>query len=138
MQMKYIDLPKGKKALLRRTFSTTGVTVWSALNFMTHSELARRIRAAAMAQGGVVRNTITTPEGFMPNCQTAYVHREDGTVGRIIQTFSNDVRVEFDADRATAEILHGAQRVKIHTGVALRDWGTLVFEAQRLAESLDE
>lgn len=134
--MKYIDLPKEKKALLRRTFDTTGVTVWSALNFVTNSDLAKRIRAAAMASGGVVKNTIVTPDGFMPNCQTDYVHGDDGQVQRIIQTFSNDVRVEFDNDRCTAVILHGKEPVRTYEQVVVRDWGNIVFEAQNLADSL--
>lgn len=135
--MKYIDLPKEKKALLRRTFGTTAVTVWSALNFVTNSDLAKRIRAAAMAGGGVVKNSITTPDGFMPNCQTNYEHREDGTVRRIIQIFSNDVRVEFDNDRGTAKILHAEEPVRTYEQVVIRAWGDIVFEAQSLSDSLN-
>lgn len=135
--MKYIDLSKEKKALLRRMFDTTGVTVWSALNFVTNSELARRIRSAAMANGGVVKNTITTPDGFMPNCQTECVRGEDGTVQRVVQTFSNGVRVEFDNDRCSAVILHEKEPIKTFNDVIIRDWGNIVFEAQNLSDSLN-
>lgn len=135
--MKYIDLPKEKKALLRRTFDTTGVTVWSALNFVTNSDLAKRIRAAAMAHGGVVKNSITTPDGFMPNCETGFIHGDDGRVQKIIQTFSNGVRVEFDNDRCTAAILHGKEPVRTYEQVVIKDWGNIVFEAQSLSDSLN-
>ncbi len=34
--MKRINLPKNKRARLCRTFGTSGVTVWSALNYVTN------------------------------------------------------------------------------------------------------
>lgn len=135
--MKYIDLPKEKKALLRRTFDTTGVTVWSALNFVTNSDLARRIRAAAMAHGGVVKNSITTPDGFMPNCETGFVHDDSGCVQRVIQAFSNGVRVEFDNDRCAAVILHRDEPVKTYEHVVIKEWGNILYEAQSLSDSLN-
>ncbi len=73
----------------------------------------------------------------MPNCQTDYVHGDDGRVQRVLQTFSNDVRVEFDNDRRTAIILRGDKPVKTYEEVAIRDWGNIVFEAQSLADSLN-
>lgn len=90
-----------------------------------------------MTNGGVVKNSITTPAGFMPNCQTDYEHREDGSVRRIIQTFSNGVRVEFDNDRCTAVILHGEEPIKTYEQVMIKDWGNIVFEAQNLSDSLN-
>lgn len=133
--MKRINLPKSKKAKLRRIFGVSNVTVWSALNYMTDSKLAKKIRDAALADGGIVEHSVVVPEGFMPNCQTDYVHGDDGRVQRIIQTFSNDVRVEFDNDRCTAVILHGEEPVRTYGQVVIRDWGNIVFEAQSLADS---
>ena len=133
--MKRINLPKNKRARLCRTFGTSGVTVWSALNYVTNSPLAEKIRRAAIAEGGVVENQLTVPEGFMPNCETNFVHGNGG-VRRIIQTFSNGVRVEFDNDTCTAEISRGGRPVKTYSDVKVRDWGNIVFEAQSLADSL--
>lgn len=135
--MKRINLSKPKKARLRRKFGVSNVTVWSALNYVTNSELAEKIRRAALAEGGIVECHISVPEGFMPNCQTDYVHGDDGRVQRVLQTFSNDVRVEFDNDRCTAIILRGDKPVKTYEAVAIRDWGNIVFEAQSLADSLN-
>lgn len=134
--MKRINLPKSKKAKLRRVFGVSNVTVWSALNYMTDSKLAKKIRDAALADGGIVEHSVVVPEGFMPNCQTDYVHGDGGRVQRIIQTFSNDVRVEFDNDRCTAVILHGEEPVRTYGQVVIRDWGNIVFEAQNLADLL--
>ncbi len=134
--MKRINLPKNKRARLCRIFGASGVTVWSALNYVTNSPLAEKIRRAAIAEGGVVENQITVPDGFMPNCETEFVHG-DGGVQRIIQTFSNGVRVEFDNDRCTAEISRDGRLVKTYSDVMVRDWGNIVFEAQSLTDSLN-
>lgn len=135
--MKRINLPKNKRARLCRTFGTSGVTVWSALNYVTNSPLAEKIRRAALAEGGVIENRITVPEGFMPNCETDFVHG-DGGVRRIIHTFSNGVRVEFDNEANTASISRAGKLVKAFDDVRMRDWGNIVFEAQSLADSLSK
>lgn len=135
--MKRINLPKNKRARLCRTFGTSGVTVWSALNYVTNSPLAEKIRRAALAEGGVIENRITVPEGFMPNCETDFVHG-DGGVRRIIQTFSNGVRVEFDNEANTASISRADKLVKTFNEVRMHDWGNIVFEAQSLADSLNK
>lgn len=133
--MKRINLSKPQKAKLRRRFGVSNVTVWSALNYVTNSPLAEKIRRAALAEGGVIENQITVPEDFMPNCETNFVHGNGG-VRRIIQTFSNGVRVEFDNDTCTAEISRGGRPVKTYSDVKVRDWGNIVFEAQSLTDSL--
>ena len=137
--MKYIDLPREQKARLRRVFKVSAVTIWSALTFQTDSDLARRIRGLAMSpeMGGRVIDPIDVTDGFMPNCQTDYVRNENGRVKRIIQTFSNGVRVEFDNDRCSAVILHDENSVKTYQDVVFRDWGNIVYEAQNLSDSLN-
>lgn len=134
--MKRINLPKNKRARLCRTFGTSGVTVWSALNYVTNSPLAEKIRRAAIAEGGVIENQITVPEGFMPNCEMTFVHG-DGGVQRIIQTFSNGVRVEFDNEACAAEISRDSRSIKKISDVKICDWGNIVFEALDLADSLN-
>ena len=52
--MKRINLPKSKKAKLRQVFGVSNVTVWSALNYVTDSNLAKKIRNAALVEGGTV------------------------------------------------------------------------------------
>ena len=133
--MKRINLSKPKKAGLRRKFGVSNVTVWSALNYVPDSDLARKIRNAAIAAGGVVEHQVVVPDGFMPNCETAFEHDADG-VRRIIQTFSNGIRVEFDNATCTAEISRDDRSVKTFSDVNIRDWGNIVFEAQSLADSL--
>lgn len=135
--MRRINLPKSKKAKLRRMFGVSNVTVWSALNYMTDSKLAKKIRAAALADGGTVEHSVVVPEGFLPNCETEFVHGDDGRVRQIIQTFSNGVRVEFDNDTSTAIILRSEKPIRTYENVAVRDWGNIVFEAQSLVDSIN-
>lgn len=134
--MKRINLPKSKKAKLRQVFGVSNVTVWSALNYVTDSNLAKKIRNAALVEGGTVEHRVVVPEGFMPNCEIDFVH-DIGGVQQIIQTFSNGVRVEFDNATCTASISRDNRAVKTFSDVKVRDWGNIVFEAQSLTDSLN-
>ena len=99
--MKYIELSTSKKARICRALGVSRVTLWSALTFQTQSTLAEKIRRMAVQNGGRVMIKLDVTEGFMPNCEIDFVH-DIGGVQRIIQTFSNGVRVEFDNATCTA------------------------------------
>lgn len=135
--MKFIDLPNAKKAQLARLFGKSRQTIWAALNYVTDSDLAKKIRKAALNMGGVVKNNFQTPEGFMPNCETKYIHGE-GTVLGIIQTFPNNVRVEFENEKEIATISCDGEVIKVFEKVLLRDWTRIVYEAQSLSDTLNE
>lgn len=135
--MKFIDLPNAKKAQLARLFGKSRQTIWAALNYVTDSDLAKKIRKSALNMGGVVKNNFQTPEGFMPNCETKYIHGE-GTVLGIIQTFPNNVRVEFENKKEIATISCDGEVVKVFEKVILRDWTRIVYEAQSLSDTLNE
>ena len=135
--MKFIDLPNAKKAQLARLFGKSRQTIWAALNYVTDSDLAKKIRKAALNMGGVVKNNFQTPEGFMPNCETKYIHGE-GTVLGIIQTFPNNVRVEFENKKEIATISCDGEVVKVFEKVVMDDWTRIVYEAQSLSDTLNE
>lgn len=135
--MKFIDLSNAKKAQLARLFGKSRQTIWAALNYVTDSDLAKKIRKAALNMGGVVKNNFQTPEGFMPNCETKYIHGE-GTVLGIIQTFPNNVRVEFENKKEIATISCDGEVIKVFEKVLLRDWTRIVYEAQSLSDTLNE
>lgn len=134
--IRYIELPAGKKARICRVLGVSRVTLWAALNFQTQSALADKIRRMALQDGGRVISEVDVTNGFMPNCQTEYIHGR-GTVLGIIQTFPNDVRVEFDNNACTAEISRAGRTVKTFSDVKMRDWTNIVFEAQSLADSIN-
>lgn len=135
--MRYIELPAAKKARIRRALGVSRVTLWSALTFQTQSALAEKIRRMALQDGGRVISEVDVTNGFMPNCETDFEHDADG-VRRIIQTFSNGVRVEFDNATCMADISRNGRSVKTFSDIKIRDWGNIVFEAQSLANSFNE
>lgn len=135
--MKFIDLPNAKKAQLARLFGKSRQTIWAALNYVTDSDLAKKIRKSALNMGGVVKNNFQTPEGFMPNCETKYIHGE-GTVLGIIQTFPNNVRVEFENKEEIATLSCDGEVVKVFEKVVMKDWTRIVYEAQSLSDTLNE
>ena len=135
--MKFIDLPNAKKAQLARRFGKSRQTIWAALNYVTNSDLAKKIRKAALNMGGVVKNNFQTPEDFMPNCETEYIHGE-GTVLGIIQTFPNNVRVEFENKKEIATLSCNGKVIKVFKKVVMNDWSRIVYEAQSLSDTLNE
>lgn len=135
--MKYIELSTSKKDRICRALGVSRVTLWSALTFQTQSTLAEKIRRMAVQNGGRVMIKLDVTEGFMPNCEIDFVH-DIGGVQRIIQTFSNGVRVEFDNATCTASISRDGRAVKMFSDVKVRDWGNIVFEAQSLTDSLNK
>ena len=135
--MKFIDLPNAKKAQLARLFGKSRQTIWAALNYVTNSDLAKKIRKAALNMGGVVKNNFRTPEDFMPNCETEYIHGE-GTVLGIIQTFPNNVRVEFENKKEIATLSCNGKVIKVFKKVVMNDWSRIVYEAQSLSDTLNE
>lgn len=134
--MKYIELSTAKKARIRRALGVSRVTLWSALTFQTQSALAEKIRRMAMQDGGRVMSEVDVTNSFMPNCETDFEH-DAGGVRRIIQTFSNGVRVVFDNATCTADISRNGRSVKTFSDVKIHDWGNIVFEAQSLTDSLN-
>jgi hypothetical protein len=51
---KFISVPKKMKKEIEAVFGCSRVTVWSALNYKTGSERAKRIRKFAIDKGGVI------------------------------------------------------------------------------------
>lgn len=135
--MRYIELATSKKARICRDLGVSRVTLWSALTFQTQSALAEKIRRMALQDGGRVISEVDVTSGFTPNCETEFIHGNDG-VRCIIQTFSNGVQVEFDNEISTARISRYGRSVKRFSDVKMQDWGNIVFEAQSLADSLNK
>ena len=56
--MKQILLPMGAGRKLAKDLNVSYVTVWRALRFQTKSECAKKIRRAALKQGGKIYESI--------------------------------------------------------------------------------
>ena len=136
--MKRINLSKEKRAWLQRAFGVSHVTIWSALNYVTESPLAKQIRRMALANGGVVENRIFVSDGFLPNCQTEYERDENGSIIAVSQSFMNGVRVFFDNGNNRATLFQGKNAIEEYEDVRMHDWSNILFRAQSLSESLNE
>lgn len=135
--MKAIELSNDKKAKLMRAFGVSRPTVWAALNYITQSSLAKRIRRAAIIEGGRIIDKPRSEAGFVPNCETRFEHK-DGQVYRIFQRFANGVVAVQYASEKKAAIYHDEKEVGCYRNVTVRDWNNILFEAQSLSESLNE
>lgn len=54
MRKKWIYLPKGEGVKLAEMFKTSRITVSNALGYKTDSDLAKRLRKAALERGGKI------------------------------------------------------------------------------------
>lgn len=130
-------MPVGLKKSLCEKFQTTVPTVWAALNFITKSDFAKQIRAEAIRMGGFVRSCDPDAEPFIPNCETRN-EKEDGKLVRMVQKFSNDVKMIVHVQSSIIQIYHGKELVAKCQDARLSDWTAFAYKAQQLSESLNE
>lgn len=135
--MKHIEIPHGATKRLKEKFQTSTPTVWAALNYITKSDLAKEIRAAAVAMGGIIRSDDPASESFTPNCQTKY-EKENGTLMRMIQIFANDVKIVVHVQSNIIQVYHNSELVCKCMDARLKDWSEFAYKTQQLSESLNE
>lgn len=129
---KYIYLPVEQKHKLARLFGVSHVTVWSALNYATDSDRARKIRKAARRLGGV---EMCGRNGFHPNCEERCERRTDGSIRRIVQTYAHGVEAVLDYDYQEGRVYQDGVLRRASPQPDLRDWHRLVSEAHAMAEA---
>jgi len=61
----YIKVTDSLRRKLASRFNVSKPTVWSALNYLTKSDLAEAIRQYALNHGGAIEE-----QCFIPNCRT--------------------------------------------------------------------
>ena len=121
---KQILTDRAEKAYLQKLFGCTHVMVWKALTFNSDSELARRIRVAALKRGGKLS------DGDMPEMET-YHDTETMT-----HTFGPRVKLIFYKADGTVDVLVDDE-VKIKRQVhGIPEFMELQQEVQLMASSL--
>ncbi len=80
---KQILTDRAEKAYLQKLFECTNVMVWKALTFNSDSDLARRIRVAALKRGGKLS------DGDVPEMETFH------DMKTMTQTFGPRVKIIF-------------------------------------------
>ena len=135
--MKYIVLSTEKKKELQKEYGVSHVTVWSALNYITKSDLSEKIRTAALDKGGVVVAKVVVPSNFVPNCECQFIHK-DNTVDQTIQTFSNGFQLKIYWREGKAELIHDSKILKSYEVEKFKEWGSLLFETQQMNDTYAE
>ena len=95
---KLIYLPDPIKKEMEKTFKTTKVSLWNALNFKTNSDFARMLRAAALQRGGVTYDSQKATPGQTPDYITIFE-----TSDNIMTQILND-RIYLVADLSTGDV----------------------------------
>lgn len=119
----YIKVTDSLRRELASRFEVSKPTVWSALNYLTKSDLAEAIRQYALAHGGAIEE-----QNFVPNCRTEYTEDE------IIQTFAGGVQVRMDRHKGDVSLMQGGKNLESYGAISLQAWGNLLYHAQKLSE----
>lgn len=123
---KQILTDRAEKKYLQELFKCTNVMVWKALTFDSDSDLAKRIRKAAIERGGKLVGV------YVPDCETFH-KTADGTS---IQVFSPRVKLIAYNKKGIVEVLVDNE-VRIKRQVSgIPEFMELQQEVQRMASSL--
>ena len=94
---RYIDVTEEAKTKLAKALECTAHFVYLALTYRRNSELARKVRYAA------VREYDGKPMGHYPECETLHNITEDGR-DLMVQNFDNGVRLEIEKHTGAAVV----------------------------------
>lgn len=109
---KYIHVTKENREGLARIFGVSDRMVWNAITFDAArggTDLARRIRKAALERGGIVMVEV-------PEVETLY-----DADGFIRQYMPNGAQLEIDKETGNGVVLHRGQRVKEFENLPVRE-----------------
>lgn len=119
----YIKVTDSLRRELASRFNVSRPTVWSALNYLTNSDLSEAIRQCALEHGGAIEE-----QNFIPNCRTEYTDDE------ILQTFAGGVQVRVDRHKADVKLMRNGKELESYEPMSLQAWGNLLHHAQKLSE----
>lgn len=119
-QRKQIEVSKEVRAKLAQIFNASRMTVWRALAFRGDSRQSRRIRKAALQNGGIMLV-------LSPALET--IHDADNYFRQYI---SEDVFIEVNKSNGHAEIIKDGEVIKAWDNVSVRQLGFIQQEAASL------
>ena len=119
----HIKVADSLRVELAEKFQLSKVSIWSALNYLTHSERAEAVRRYALEHGGSI-----VEQDFTPNCRTEHTSDE------MIQTFAGGIQVRVSRKCSDATIFRDDVELESYEGVTLQGWGNLLYHAQKLSE----
>lgn len=121
--MKRIIISSDDRAFLCKLFSVTPQYLWRVVNYKIDSELARRIRKAAIERGCEVVGG--------PKMETIYKE------GKMIQTFGSRVRIEVDyQSRVVLTYVDNRQQDRYEGRMSIPDFVKIQNKMKRIADNL--
>lgn len=121
---KQILTDRTEKAYLQKLFECTNVMVWKALTFNSDSDLARRIRVAALKRGGKLSGADTPEMETFHDTET------------MTQTFGPRVKIIAYKTRPLVEVLVDGEVKMRKQGLGIPELMELQGEVQLMAFSL--
>lgn len=128
---KQIVIDSAKRKEIIRKFEVSEVTMWSALNYHTHSSKARMLRAAALQRGGVVVGSDGEFETDLDIC--TYWNSEPR---QMVQVFTPRVKVVGDLETGQVEIQLDGKMVKSYNNPLISDMPLIQASAQEIINDL--
>lgn len=106
---KYIHVTKEIREHLKKVFKVTTVMVWKALTYESGSELANKIRKAAVECGGIVMNELPEMETF---------HDHDNYMR---QYLPNGAIIEINKSNGNGEVIFRGKSVRSYENLWMRE-----------------
>lgn len=106
---KYIHITKENREGLAKVFDVTDRMVWAAITFEKNSDLAKRIRKAAIERGGIMMNELPEMETF---------HDHDGYIRQVLP---NGALLELNKITGTGDVIFKGESVKHYPLVILSE-----------------
>lgn len=106
---KYIHITKENRLGLAKMFDVTDRMVWAAITFEKETELAKRIRKAAIERGGIMMNELPESETFWDS---------DNYIRHYLP---NGAMLEFNKITGTGDVIFKGESVKHYPLVMLNE-----------------
>ncbi|MEI3469566.1 MAG: hypothetical protein V8Q76_13190 [Bacteroides intestinalis] len=117
---KYIHITKENRLGLAKMFDVTDRMVWAAITFEKETDLAKRIRKAAIERGGIVMNELPALETF---------HDSDNYMREYLP---NGAMLEFNKGDGTGDVIFKGKSVKHYPQVMISEIGSIQSWASSL------
>lgn len=128
---KQILIDRAEKGYLQKLFDCTNVMVWKALTFESDSDLAKRIRKAAVERGGVLTG-VKIPQNKVIELETTYQTAEK----TMTQTFGTRVKIIVYTKQNLTVVLVDDQVKMKQENLSIPEFMKLQNEVKRIAAEL--
>lgn len=117
---KQVMVTPAVKKYLEKKYDCTTQAVWKALNFISNSDQAQRIRVEAYKRGGKL------VEDYVPNCETSH----DTANGIITQRFSDRIQVKIDRNNGDVTVIVDGKTREVYHNLTVAEYSRLQYQLE--------